>query len=80
MKMLSVQKVSREDLLHHWKIEGRFIPYGELFIRSDKKGKINWDKAPVYTWSEIEKEQKRRRVIFTTDPIEYLLPHEIPKP
>lgn len=68
MKTLNVQKISRDELLKEWKIKGKFLPYGELFIRSDKKGNINFDKAPVYTWEEIQKEQKKRAVHFTIPP------------
>ncbi len=65
MKTLNVQKIDRDELLIKWGIGGKFLPYGELFIRSDRKGNVNFDKAPVYTWKEIKEEQKKRPVHFT---------------
>lgn len=41
---------------------------GELFIRCNSKAHVNWDKAPVYTWGEIQKEQIKRPVKFLVDP------------
>lgn len=68
MKTLNVQKVNRKTLLRIWKITGKFLPSGELFIRSDKEGNVNYNKAPVYSWPEIQQEQKRRPVHFTVPP------------
>ena len=68
MKTLNVQKVERRELLKRWRITGKFLPSGELFIRSNAKGEVNWDKAPVYSWVEIQAEQKKRPVHFTCDP------------
>jgi len=68
MKTLNVQKIERSELLEKWGLKGTFIPYVELFIRSDRKGNVNFDKAPVYTWPEIQIEQKRRPVHFTLPP------------
>lgn len=50
------------ELKYHW----GFSPFlrGELFIRCNSKAEINWEKAPVYTWPEIQKEQKKRPVHF----------------
>jgi len=73
MMMLSVQKVTRDEIIEHWGF-GFGLPNGELYIRSDRKGNVNWDKAPVYTWEEILKEREKRRVIFTVDPKEFELP------
>lgn len=63
MRTLNVVKTNLDELDYHW---GR-MPIslgGELFIRCNRKAEINWGKAPVYTWEEIEKEQKKRRVCF----------------
>ena len=62
MKTLNVIKTNLSELTEHW----GFRPSigGELFIRCNAKGEVNWDKAPVYKWSEIQQEQKRRRVCF----------------
>lgn len=70
MKTLNVQKITFEELLEKWGTCAHvsFRSGQELFIRSNAKGIVNWDKAPVYTWSEMLKEQKRRRVIYTVDP------------
>lgn len=65
MKSLSVQKTSRVALLLRWGQCALILPPGELFIRSDRKGNVKWDSAPVYTPQEIEEEKKRRKVIFT---------------
>lgn len=64
MKTLNVTKVSREVLLKKWAIHGKFLPKGELFMRCNAQGKINWDKAPVYSWPELVDEMKRRKVLF----------------
>lgn len=69
MKTLNVQKISRHELLIKWKIGGKFLPHGELFIRSDRKGNVNFDKAPVYTWEELQSEKaKGSKVQFTLPP------------
>lgn len=69
MKTLYVQKITRDELIINWKIEKySFVPSGELFMRSNKKGIINWAKAPLYTWDEITEEQKKRPVKFTLPP------------
>ena len=67
-KTLNVIKTNRFELEKRW----GFMPSigGELYIRCNASGEINWDKAPVYTWMEIEKERKKRRVCF-------LLPKEL---
>lgn len=67
MKTLNVIKTSRFELFKKW----GFMPSigGELFIRCNSKAEINWDKAPVYTWREIQKEQTKR-------PVHFLVPKE----
>lgn len=62
MKTLNVIKTNNRELAEKW----GFFPFlrGELFIRCNSKAEINWDKAPVYTWEEIQAEQKKRRVCF----------------
>ncbi len=78
MKALNVQKITYSELKKHWGscVDISFRRSQELFIRSNAKGVVNYDKAPVYTWDEIEKEQKRRPVFFTV-PSEIF---EMPKP
>ena len=50
MKKLHVKKVTTEQLAENgWPM---YIP-GFRYIRCNKKGKINWDKAPVYTEEEL---------------------------
>ncbi len=63
-KRLYVQKVSREELLKRWKISGKFLPKGELFIRSNSKGVVNWSVAPVYSLQEIQ--DHPCQIVFTT--------------
>ena len=74
-KTLHLQKVSLSELSQNW----GFTPVGikpgsEIFIRSDRKGNINWDKAPVYTWKEVQEQQKIRPVHFTVNPEIFKLP------
>lgn len=75
-RVLNVQKIIFEELLYKWGTCAyvAFRPGQELFIRSNAKGLINWDKAPVYTWSELQKVKKRRPVHFTVSPEEFELP------
>ena len=68
MKTLNVQKIARKELLQKWGVKGKFISHEELFIRSDRKGNVNFDKAPVYTWSELKEIKKKRAVHFTVSP------------
>jgi hypothetical protein len=69
MKTLTVQKISYEELTKGWKKEPViFRRDQELFIRCNKKGEINWDKAPVYTWPEIQEQQLKRPVHFSAGP------------
>lgn len=74
--VLNVQKITFKQLLDNWGTCAHvaFRPGQELFIRSNARGVINWDKAPVYTWSELQKVKKRRPVHFTVDPEIYELP------
>lgn len=65
MKTLNVQKITRKELAKQWGTCAWILPLGELFIRSNSKGFINYDKAPVYTWQEIQDVKKRRPVHFT---------------
>jgi hypothetical protein len=76
MKTLNVQKITFKELLDNWGTCAYigFRPGQEIFIRSNAKGLINWDKAPAYTWQEIQTEMKRRPVHFTVDPKIFELP------
>lgn len=78
MKALNVQKISRKELFRHWHDAGLVaMAFGNqtaMYIRSDSKGNVNWDKAPIYTWNEILKEQTKRAVHFTVDPEVFELP------
>lgn len=65
MKTLNVVKTNLDELEEHWGFyPGLLNPSVERFIRCNRKGQINWDKAPVYSWAEIQEEQKKRRVCF----------------
>jgi hypothetical protein len=68
MKTLNVVKTNRYELEQMWGLMPSLG--GELFIRCNAKAEINWDKAPVYTWKEIQQEQKKR-------PVHFLVPKEI---
>lgn len=78
MRTMNVQKITREELFEHWQdaelVQVAFYPnHTELFIRSNAKGVVNWDSAPLYTWAEIQKEQQRRPVHFTVYYREFIL-------
>lgn len=69
-RVLNVQKITFKELLENWG-DCAYISFRngqELFIRSNAKGVINWDKAPVYTAQEIRKVKRRRRVCYTVNP------------
>lgn len=75
-RVLNVQKISFDELLEKW---GTCAYIGfrrgqELFIRSNAKGLINWDKAPVYTAKEIRSVRRKRRVCYTVHPEVFELP------
>lgn len=75
MKTLNVVKISPSILYHHWgETAYMFKNKTEIFIRSDYRGVINWDKAPVYTWPEIQKESQKRRVCFRVPSVIFDLP------
>lgn len=64
-RTLNVVKITVDELREHWGVIAEmFAGHKELFIRCNKWVEINWDKAPVYTWSEIQTEQKKRIVAF----------------
>ncbi len=65
MRTLNVQKTSNKELSKKWNMDVFLM--GELFIRSDRNGNVNWDKASVYTWAEIQDEMRHRRVHFTVN-------------
>lgn len=53
MRTLNVKKVTKTDLSNKWQLP---LPKGWgylLYIRCNKKGEVNWDKAPVYTPVEL---------------------------
>jgi hypothetical protein len=53
MKTLNVKRVSKCRLERRW---GGPLPrlYPDtLYIRCNAKGEVNWDKAPVYKFSEL---------------------------
>lgn len=65
MRTLNVVKVLKDDVIINWSIKKySLLPSGELFIRCNRKGDINWARAPLYSWNEIQREQARRRVCF----------------
>lgn len=63
-RTLNVVKITRAELREKWGDCAFILPDAELFIRCDRRVNILWDKSPVYTWPEIQQEQKRRVVAF----------------
>lgn len=53
MKTLNVKKTSIKELENQWGMTGLVGLKGDLYIRCDKDGIINWDKAHVYSSSEL---------------------------
>jgi len=52
-KTLNVKRVTIEELTKKW----GFVPpitCKVLFVRCDAKGNVNWDKAPVFSESELK--------------------------
>lgn len=51
VKTLNVKKTSNEELEKKW----GFYPIlsGVIYIRCNSDGEVNWDKAPVYSASEL---------------------------
>lgn len=74
MRRLYVQKITKELLCEKWETKGTLIREGEeLFVRSNKKGQINWDKTVLYFWDELIEIKEKRQVVFTLPPYpEYL--------
>lgn len=53
-KILNVKKVTKKELNEIWNIG--FMPHkwpDTLYIRSNAKGDVNWDKASVYMPDEL---------------------------
>lgn len=73
MRKIYLQKVSKELLCEKWESKGTLLGDSELFVRSNKKGEINWDKTVLYFWSDVVKVKDVRQVIYTIPPYpEYL--------
>jgi len=53
MKTLNVKQTNNAEISHQWGMNTRFL--GQLFIRCNAKGVINWEKAPVYSLGELLK-------------------------
>jgi hypothetical protein len=52
-KTLNLKPITRKELQKHWGKSALHFNSLQLFIRCNKAGKINWDKAPVYTLTEV---------------------------
>ena len=50
-KTLNVKKTSNEELLIKWGFITCFT--GEIFIRCNSKGHVNWDNASVYSKNSL---------------------------
>jgi hypothetical protein len=61
--VLNVKLITRQELIKKWGFAPAYRPLeffndnpiGALYcyIRCNKNGKINWDKAPIYTITEL---------------------------
>lgn len=57
-RTLNVVKTDIRFVYKKWGISGfitvlDILKYSSCFIRCDKNGKVNWDKAPMYSEKEI---------------------------
>lgn len=69
MRKLHVQKVTKELLCTNWGIKGTLIrDEEEIFVRSDKNGRIKWDTTIMYLWHDLVKAKEKREVVFTLPP------------
>lgn len=75
MRKLFLQKIEKATLCKKWQTKGTLIgEHEELFVRSNKKGQINWNKTVLYFWDDVVKAKENRHVIFTLPPYpDYLL-------
>jgi len=57
MRTLNLKQTSIKEITEHWGFApaGDKYHYSHLFIRCNRNGDINWDKASIYTLSEVEK-------------------------
>lgn len=64
MNQLNVKKVTKSELSEKWGfyIGSLIRSQFQLYIRCNAKGKINWDKAPVYNSQEIDAIRRLRIV------------------
>ena len=53
MKTLNVRHTSNKELTEKWGVDTNFK--GELYIRCNSKGVVNWGKSSVYTMDELLK-------------------------
>ena len=69
MIKLHVQKISKKLLCQKWETKGNLIKDSEeIFVRSNKKGQINWDNTTLYFWDDLVKVKEKRLVVFTLPP------------
>jgi hypothetical protein len=54
-RILYVKQTNNIELAEKWGFDFSPSFRGELFIRCNVKGEINWDKAPVYRLEELFK-------------------------
>ncbi len=55
-RTLNVKKTTNEELALKWKLAVRFT--GDLYIRCNAHGNVNWEKASVYKASELVERDK----------------------
>jgi hypothetical protein len=68
MKTLNVKKTTRQELWHNWGFDPlisnttsplmQSMLKGEVYIRCNSKGQVNWDKAPLYHKAELDNRGK----------------------
>ena len=51
-RTLNVKRTSNGELIKKWGLSVNFK--GEIFIRCNQSGVVNWDKAPVYYLRELK--------------------------
>lgn len=54
-KTLNVKRTTNSEIAANWELDFNPSLKGELFVRCNAKGEINWEKAPIYRLEELLK-------------------------
>jgi hypothetical protein len=54
-KTLNVKRTTNSEIAANWELDYSPGMTGELFVRCNAKGEINWEKAPIYRLEELLK-------------------------